>query len=271
MAIMEEEIDLREYIKVLIERKGLILTIFLVSVIITGIISYLVLTPIYKSSITFEVAKINETPIFNAKDIENRIKSDFILQEVISECKLDLKPSELSDFIKIDKIESNGYVTLSIEYTFPEKAKDIVESVVNHFIEVNQPYYQRKITLLKEEKKSIEEQMALEKEKIDEVERLRLDIIKSNEFSLTEKQIQNNLLVNYSTQIRENYNNLVNTYYKLENQILNSKDFEIINYPIVPQTPIKPNKKLNLAISGVLGLFLGIFIAFFMEFWEGNR
>ena len=38
-----------------------------------------------------------------------------------------------------------------------------------------------------------------------------------------------------------------------------------------PKSPIKPNKKLNIAIAGVLGLFIGIFVAFFMEFWQKGK
>ncbi len=34
-----------------------------------------------------------------------------------------------------------------------------------------------------------------------------------------------------------------------------------------PEQPISPNKKLNLAIAGVLGIMIGVFIVFFREFW----
>ena len=38
-----------------------------------------------------------------------------------------------------------------------------------------------------------------------------------------------------------------------------------------PSAPIKPNKKLNILIAGVLGLFVGIFAAFFLEFWQKGK
>jgi uncharacterized protein involved in exopolysaccharide biosynthesis len=38
-----------------------------------------------------------------------------------------------------------------------------------------------------------------------------------------------------------------------------------------PKGPIKPNKKLNILIAGVLGLFVGIFVAFFLEFWQKGK
>ena len=38
-----------------------------------------------------------------------------------------------------------------------------------------------------------------------------------------------------------------------------------------PTAPIKPNRKLNILIAGVLGLFVGIFVAFFLEFWQKGK
>jgi uncharacterized protein involved in exopolysaccharide biosynthesis len=38
-----------------------------------------------------------------------------------------------------------------------------------------------------------------------------------------------------------------------------------------PKGPIKPNKKLNILIAGVLGLFVGIFVVFFLEFWQKGK
>jgi uncharacterized protein involved in exopolysaccharide biosynthesis len=38
-----------------------------------------------------------------------------------------------------------------------------------------------------------------------------------------------------------------------------------------PRVPIKPNKKLNILIAGVLGLFVGIFVAFFLDFWQKGK
>jgi capsular polysaccharide biosynthesis protein len=267
----EEEINLREYINVLIKRKWLIIGIFLIAVLVAWIVSYFVLSPVYQSTTIFKIAQVNDKFIFNLSDIENRIKSDQILQEVIKELNLDVLPVELTNLIRIQNLDNSGFVKITTENTSPEKARDITLSMTNQFIIENSKYYQEKIKVLLEEKQLLDRQVELERGKIDEAEKLRLDIIDSDGLSLTEKQIQINLLLNYSTQIREHYNELVNQRYALENQILNSDNFEIINYPSIPNNPIKPNKKLNLVIAGVLGLFIGIFIAFFVEFWQSGN
>jgi len=39
----------------------------------------------------------------------------------------------------------------------------------------------------------------------------------------------------------------------------------VVDEPYIPEKPTKPNKKLTLAVSGVLGIFLGIIVAFLRE------
>lgn len=39
---------------------------------------------------------------------------------------------------------------------------------------------------------------------------------------------------------------------------------QIVDYAVIPTSPIKPNIKLNTAIGGLLGLMIGIFIALFL-------
>jgi len=45
-------------------------------------------------------------------------------------------------------------------------------------------------------------------------------------------------------------------------------DIRIVDAALIPSNPIKPRKRLNLAIAGVLGLMLGIMLVFFMEFLD---
>ena len=44
----------------------------------------------------------------------------------------------------------------------------------------------------------------------------------------------------------------------------------VVQKPNISFNPVAPKKKLNIAVAGVLGLFLGILLAFFQEYWEGS-
>ena len=47
--------------------------------------------------------------------------------------------------------------------------------------------------------------------------------------------------------------------------------FQVIDYAYPPVKHIKPKKRLNVMIAGVLSLFFGTFLAFFMEYIEGIK
>jgi len=49
------------------------------------------------------------------------------------------------------------------------------------------------------------------------------------------------------------------------------KPLDIISQPAAPLAPIGPNRKMNVAVAGVLGLFVGILLAFFVHYMEGGK
>jgi len=54
------------------------------------------------------------------------------------------------------------------------------------------------------------------------------------------------------------------------NEVMELGDIRIIDHALAPDGPIKPNKKLNLAIGGILGLMVGVMLAFFGEYMDNT-
>src|SRR5665648_1190487 len=54
------------------------------------------------------------------------------------------------------------------------------------------------------------------------------------------------------------------------NEVMEIGDIRIIDEARIPNSPIKPNKKLNLAIGGILGLMLGVMLTFFLEYMDNT-
>lgn len=50
-----------------------------------------------------------------------------------------------------------------------------------------------------------------------------------------------------------------------------SVEVNVLDYAVPPEKPSKPNTMLNVLIAGVSALFLGIFLAFFLEFWQNLK
>ena len=64
--------------------------------------------------------------------------------------------------------------------------------------------------------------------------------------------------------------NIANVFIEKITQILNVDNVEIIDMPIVENHPINDRGIMNLAISGVLGIMIGIFIVFLKEYHDRN-
>ena len=272
--IQEEEIDLREYINVLLKRKGIIILIFLIAVITATIVSYFIpIPPVYQSSIVFSIAQIDNSPIVNITESLEIIKSDIILNETIKKIESEMKISTkgLRSLINTESIEDTNFIKVSTEADSPEKAKNIVENVVNIFIEQNKNNYQERVKLIQDRLKILEEQVVEFETNIQEIEKTKKKIATSEELSEAERQFQTSLLLNSSVIERELYNNLTAQINSLQGRLNGCKDFFIINYAELATSPIKPRKALNILIAGVLGLFVGIFAAFFLEFWQKGK
>jgi uncharacterized protein involved in exopolysaccharide biosynthesis len=68
--------------------------------------------------------------------------------------------------------------------------------------------------------------------------------------------------------IQENLFTLLTQMYekiKIE-EVKDTPTIQVLDYACLPEKPIKPKIKLNLMISGVLSLFIGVFLAFFLEY-----
>lgn len=50
-----------------------------------------------------------------------------------------------------------------------------------------------------------------------------------------------------------------------------SVEIQVLDYAVPPEKHSKPNTMLNVLIAGVASLFLGIFLAFFLEFWKNLK
>jgi len=111
MPEIEEEIDLREYINILLKRKGIIILIFLIAVITAALVSYFTLSPVYQSSTVFSIALIdnrpattivaqveNNVPIIKISESLEVINSNLILDEVIKRSDLNITSDQSKEY-----------------------------------------------------------------------------------------------------------------------------------------------------------------------------
>ena len=144
---MEETISLKEIYQIIKKRFGMILILTFGASLVSGIITYFFITPMYQANSQFLVnqnqnqnqtestvelndVRLNIELINTYSDI---IKSNRILTEVIDELNLSLTPGALSENITVANENSSQVVTISATDPDPQMAVDIVNTTVSIF------------------------------------------------------------------------------------------------------------------------------------------
>jgi len=199
---MDETISLQELGKTLRKRMSLIAILTILAITISGVISYVLITPIYQAStqILINQEKVDAnalTPATIQSDLQliNTynviIKSPAILEKVVEELNLTSNASQLNEQITVNSEQNSQVVSITVQDPSPQKAVEIANSVASVF--------QEEVKVL-----------------------MNVDNV--------------NILA--AAQMPDN------------------------------PSPVKPNPVLNMAIAAVVGLMLGVGIAFLLEYLD---
>ncbi|MFE8701764.1 YveK family protein [Cytobacillus sp. FJAT-54145] len=142
---MEETISLRELYETLRKRLSLIVAITVLATAISGVASYFLIKPIYKSSTQILVSQAATGALASiaglsfdadAKYIETYnviMKSPYILDQVIKELELDTTPEGLNGSVSVGQEGKSQVVTISVQNADPAQAVLIANEIAKVF------------------------------------------------------------------------------------------------------------------------------------------
>lgn len=199
---MEETISLQDLFKTIRKRLGLIALLTILAITIAGVISFLVLTPVYQTSTEIlvnqspaETGQLTNQNIQTDLQLINTysgiIKSPAILDQVVEEMNLDMTTDQLTSKITVSNADQSQIVNITVQDEDPAMAVEIANTTASVF------------------ENDIQELM-----NVDNVTILSPAVMKEN------------------------------------------------------PSPVAPNPMLNMAIAGVVGLMLGVGIAFLLEYLD---
>lgn len=200
---MEETIDLKEYFYIIKKRAWIIALITVVAMLVSGIVSFFVLSPVYEASTTLivsrdESVKDTQTALTGdqitvaqklAVTYGEIIKSRAVINEVADKLNLDMTYEQLSSAISVSSVKDTQIIKVSVQDTNPKKASDIANAIPKAF----------------------------------------------------------------SSEVK---------------RIMKANGVEVIDKAVTPGGPIKPNKVMNVAIAAVLGVMIGLFVVFLLEYLD---
>ena len=296
----DDEIDLRDYINVVIKRKWCILSIFAVAVIAAVVISML-LPLTFEASNLVEVGQIKGSSLQSHADIQSVFNRGTVLKQIkakleqLLELPETISTSAIAGMFDIKK--SEGFIEIQGRSDAPEKAVEVVNAVTDILLTYHQYIFAEAEKMFHTEVESIIKNKAKTKKDIEKVNNtiVRLDQdIKNYEQEISKRaNIQSegqgriaesyiNLLASIKNQKESKESQLLNLEQQLINldQSIQQKEYEkayqtkptkIEVEAIPPETRIAPKRKQNVMIAGILGLFIGIFYAFGAEYFSKEK
>lgn len=183
-------------------------------------------------------------------EVNKNVIGNDVLREVLLSSSLDI--NDLSSISLTEESYNDNYLAL-------EAKKNTLKINLNQYIN---------------NKKIITEKYNREKSLFANKVKESTDKLEKLQVKLAEMEHKNQLLNNKIENDRQTYELLVNKYDEIKvtesvkagemNLVINSKAY-------ASQSPVSPNKKLNIAIALVLGLMVGVFIVFFISMWKEEK
>lgn|GEM_PF-344299 len=143
---LQQEIDLREILHILTVKWWIIAIFLVLSVTITGIVSFTMLDPVYKAETSLFVGKESDKIAsldlgeFNLNkglvtDYRQLILSRLVSKEVIDELGLDMSIETFQKKVDVTTIQDSRLFKISFESTDPKLAMDVTNSLANVLIQ----------------------------------------------------------------------------------------------------------------------------------------
>lgn len=250
---MPDEINLIDYIQVLLKRKWIIILGTLICPVVAGVISFS-MPKIYRGEATF---KVTGKEITTGKEIVSIIGNldGEKLKHVLP------KNYNLVDRVRLSALrDSADKFQLIIE----AKRVDDIPIAISEFEEyvVNIPLIKRSVE--QEKERLLEQVKELSKviESSAELAKAYNNLIKTGKLAM----------VGFNpVELNQGISDMKIKKLQMEQALKRLKGVEMIAQPYISSKPVKPKKRQNVMIAGVVGLLASILVAFFMEFLERNK
>ncbi|HHW57022.1 MAG TPA: capsular biosynthesis protein [Clostridia bacterium] len=145
---MEEEVDLREIFLIITKRMKIIVIITLLAMILSGVLSYFVIPPVYKASTSLIISRSQNLAInsqIQVQDIQisrmlaatysEIVKSRRVLQPVIDKLNLPVTVEQLKNNVDVASKDNTEIIEISIKDSDPNKAAEIANAIANSFMD----------------------------------------------------------------------------------------------------------------------------------------
>jgi len=250
------------YVKIILKRKVLITVITSLSVIVAGILNYVVFKPVYRGSASVYIASVARTPILKAKDVQSQITGGSFLQKIAQD--LNVPSSLVAGGISTSVSQDSRIIVLNFDSTDRSLIDSFFESFINDIRSSNEEIYNTQLSSLEAKASILNQQLSLlseqEKEILSRISSMQQDGKLKSEYTL-EYSLLKDVYTSLLSQKVELSKDLSNVY----SDIHASNQFIYQGAPMILDKPVKPHKLFNIGLSGILAFIASILLALFLE------
>lgn len=268
---MDDEIDLRDIIRVLWKNRRLIVGFFLIAVVAAGAISF-AMPSVYRVSSIVAMGDFDDPVYTSQASVRQIMLSDEFLLEVFEQLRPNATGGEFNAFKENVKVFPVSDRLLEISVETPKKQEGIkaVEKIVWLFANRSEDSYNK-------QKKILTDQLADTLERLDVI---AMEINRTSEALQSLQDLSGSLAVQDETRFLRTLDllngketqrtALLDRRQELQKQLVLIRPQIVVQPAREPVSPIGSRKILIVAIAGMLGLMGGIFTAFLREVLRGQ-
>lgn len=264
---MENETNPSDILRVLWKNRLLIIGIFFIAVIVAGVISF-TMQPIYRASSIIALGNNNDPVYASQASAKEIMLSDDFLSEVIKQQNLSVPPDwflALKDGIDIEPLKgTDNLLVITAETPQRQESKMLVDGIVLLFINRTEESNKKKKILI-ERLASAQKTLDLLDTDINQTREALKSLENSSDLSPIDKELTISRKMEYLKGVESERMTWFDSYLSLQVQLDLSRSAEVVKPAAEPESPVKSQRSLILAVAGMLGLIIGIFAAFLRE------
>jgi capsular polysaccharide biosynthesis protein len=303
-----EEISLREMIEILIKRWKLIVAVTLIAIAVSAVFSYFVIRPKYEAEASVWYKPVNMLQAYSSGSgtaldgisveddmdtlitlimyggdlIKNQVSNMTALLADMADFNSDIMTARLKEKGTVEKI----YADVGIDKAYVSKYAVSVTADEANILGIKVSGDDPKTCALLANRFAEEVESIYKNEAAARMETAKRFVSDSaSQIAATIRELENDLnehtkaglatdkdkLEYKLMNVRLAYNELIKQDMFLD--IVGEVDIaktavKVISNADVPSNPVSPRKSLNIAIAGVLGLMVSVFVVFIKDYWE---
>ncbi|MGM0419989.1 MAG: Wzz/FepE/Etk N-terminal domain-containing protein [Bacillota bacterium] len=264
----EYEIDLREYIMLLWNKKWLIAGVIIVSILAAWVFSSYFLDETYRTEATLRMTDVSG-PYSSPQQIQETLRSASVAGSLLVEFGYEVDTSRYRGYvtnnISVNRIDDTDMINLEVEAPSAEMAHQIAGRLTEAFLEGSEEQFNRwrnrrqnELETYQNRREEYNEQIMAAEEQVQELAETDLDAAARN-------LIDTSISQRISLYIQE-YDRQQERIFEIEDELAEKENAEIVNAAYLPTSPVSPRVTLNMAIAAVLAGMIAVFGIFFVEF-----